>query len=101
MNTASYYDIIDNFQDEVMIEQDACEKKSAETMSLYEIMAVDQYVFLTRNEKFGFDLKIENSEEHIVYSDEGVHPYAIDSLAVFCRRFLHRYETLLNKELEA
>lgn len=103
MNTALKYDIINDFQDDVMDCQNErnWEEKPAESLSLYELMACDHYVWLKRNDRSGFDLTIENNEEPIVYSDKGIHPYAIKSLAHFCRSFLHSYTRLLDKELEA
>jgi len=94
MNTLRKYDILTghNFQDEDMI-------KAIKDINLYDLMGVDHEVHVKRNAKFGFDLEVTNDEESSTYVEKEIHPYAIESLASFCRYFLHSYSNVLDKEL--
>lgn len=69
-------------------------------INIYELMGLDHYVHIKRNNKFGFDLEIINDEEKINYVNEQLHPIAVESLAQFCRGFLHSYSSLLDGEME-
>ncbi len=97
MNAAYKYDILENHMDDDY-QDDQFMEMSLSELSVYELGAVDHYVTIRRN-KFGFDLEIENEEDLMRYRDKQVHPYAMESLAVFCRRFLHAYSNLLDKEI--
>ena len=68
------------------------------SMSVYELMADDLDVWLQRNKDHTYQLTVEGFEEDSPAVDEAVHRCAIDSMADFCRRFLHSYERL-NREM--
>ena len=72
--------------------------KTIDNITLYDLMAEDLYVWITRNKKFGFDIEIENEAGEILLDDKGVHPCAADSFADFCRRYLHCYDNVQNEE---
>ena len=65
--------------------------KTLETITLYDLMAEDLDVWLGKNKEFGFLLHIDNDDGEVV-NEKGIHPYAADSFAVFCRRYLHSYD---------
>jgi hypothetical protein len=69
--------------------------KTIEDLSVYELGGVDCDVWLSQNKEFGFDLEIENEEG--TYVEKGLHPYAAQSLADFCRRYLRTYERILEQ----
>jgi len=104
MNAAIKYDILefDNDMDD-FIQQDneemELEIKTICELTLNELMGVDHDVWIKRSKKFGFDMEIDNDEDKILYKEAGIHPYAIDSLATFCRRFLNRYSDLMDREI--
>ena len=68
-------------------------------INIHQLMGIDHDVHIKRNSKFGFDLEIINDEDKVTYEGEGIHPYAIESLASFCRYFLHGYSNLLDGDL--
>ena len=71
-------------------------KKTIYSMTLADLSGEDNSARLSKNKQFGYDLYIENENCECVLDDRGIHPYAIESLALFCRQFLASYET--NKE---
>ena len=77
------------FQDELM-------PKTLGALSVYDLMGMDCSIYVKKNNKFGFDVEIESDEESFdTYQDKSIHAYAIESLAEFCRRFLHSYSKLV------
>lgn len=68
-------------------------KKTIYSMTLADICGEDNSTMLSKNPSFGYDLYIENENCECVLDDKGIHPYAIESLALFCRQFLASYET--------
>ena len=72
--------------------------KSFETMTLGELMAEDLELWLTKDSKFGFNLTIEDDKGELVLDEKGVHPYAIESFADFCRRYVAFYEKTQEQE---
>ena len=65
--------------------------------TLDQIMADDIEVYLKKNPIFGYDLEISSKDGEFEVKETQMHEYAIESLAEFCRRFLHDYD-LANKE---
>lgn len=63
-------------------------------ITLYELMSEDLDVWICKNKTFGFDLQIENEKGEKIVDEEAVHPYAMESYADMCRRFLHFYDKL-------
>ena len=68
-------------------------KRTLEDLSIAELMGDDHSVWLSKNKQFGFILEIENDEGQTII-EKCIHPYAAESLASFCRRYLGFYETL-------
>lgn len=66
-------------------------------ITLYDLMAEDLDVWVTKNKKFGFDLQIDNEEGKTIVDEVGIHPFAMESYADMCRRFLHFYEKVQAK----
>lgn len=72
--------------------------KSLETITLYDLMAENLDIWLTKNKKFGYDLEVDDEDYEPLIREDGVHPYAIDSFADFCRSFLKNYDSIANGE---
>jgi hypothetical protein len=68
-------------------------KRTLEDLSIAELMGDDHHVWLGKNKQFGFVLEIENDEGQTII-EKCIHPYAAESLASFCRRYLNFYEQL-------
>lgn len=66
--------------------------KTINEVSLYDLMAEELGVFMMPSEKFGFDLFIEDENGQKMAYEDGLHPYAADSFANFCERYLTAYE---------
>lgn len=69
-------------------------------ITLYDLMAEDLDVWVTKNKTFGFDLQIDNECGETIVNEEGVHPFAMESYADMCRRFLHFYDAVKAKSEE-
>ncbi len=65
--------------------------KTMNQVTLYDLMAEDLDVWMKKS-KDGFNLQIDDENGDILIDDEGIHPYAADSFADFCRRYLNAYE---------
>lgn len=63
-------------------------------ITLEELMSEDYQVLLRQSNNFGFDLYIEGEDIDEAIETKGVHPYAIESLANFCKSFLSSYSRL-------
>lgn len=61
-------------------------------ITLYDLMAEDLDVWVAKNKTFGFDLQIDNEKGETIVDEKGIHPFAMESYADMCRRFLHFYE---------
>ena len=61
-------------------------------ITLYDLMAEDLDVWVSKNKKFGFDLEIEDEKGQVIVDEKGIHPFAMESYADMCRRFLHFYD---------
>ncbi len=100
MNVAIKYDILetyrdDNYQDDMTMVENLCK------LSVYELGGIDHYVHLRRNKQFGFNLEIINEEDQVTYEEKELHPYALDSMVSFCRRFLDSYAHMENSYVYA
>lgn len=69
-------------------------------ITLYDLMAEDLDVYVTKSKGFGFDLQIDNEEGETVVDEKGIHPYAMESYADMCRRFLNFYDKVKAKSEE-
>lgn len=67
-------------------------------ITLSDLMAEDLDVWVTNNNKFGFDIQIDNDNGDTLVDEKGLHPCAASSFADFCRRYLAFYEAALSKE---
>ncbi len=72
--------------------------KSINEITLYDLMAEDLDVWFSSNKQFGFDLEIDDENGDELIREKGVHPFAADSLADFCRSYLFCYDRALSKE---
>ena len=68
------------------------EMKSLNEITLYELMCENLDIWLTKRKKFGFDLEIDNEKNEPVIRVNGLHPYAAESFAEFCRSYLASYD---------
>lgn len=66
-------------------------------LSLYDLMSQDFDVWLTENKTFGFDLEIIGEDGDITIHEKGLHPYAVEGFADFCRRFVYQYDKACNR----
>lgn len=101
MNTAHKYDILHEFQDEQLdnelFQDEEYMSKTLHAVSVSDLMGEDHSVWIKRNPKFGFDVEIQNDENTFdVFQESGIHAYAIEGFAEFCRRFLHSYSNLMD-----
>lgn len=74
--------------------------KTLNDVTLSELMAEDLEVWVTKSKGFGFDLQIDNEEGETIVNEKGVHPFAMESYADMCRRFLHFYGAVKAKSEE-
>lgn len=93
MSLAYKYEIYD---DEALFHQDdEYMSRTINEITVSDLMGEDHNVWIKKNSKFGFDIEIQNNEEPgfplSVFIEKGIHPYAIEGFAEFCRRFLHTY----------
>ena len=66
--------------------------RTTNDVTLYDLMADDIDVWVTKNKNFGFDLRIDNEQGQTIVDEDGIHPYAMESYADMCRRFLNFYD---------
>ena len=67
--------------------------KSINDITLYDLMDEGIDVWLTKSDNFGYRLEIDIDDEPLVI-DKELHPYAAESFAAFCRKYLASYEKL-------
>lgn len=67
-------------------------------VTLYDLMAEDFSVWVSKNKQFGFDLQIEGDDAELAIEEKGIHPFAMESFADLCRRFLYFYDKVKAKE---
>ena len=68
--------------------------KSISSISLYDLMAEDLDVWLSPSSQQGFKIEIDCLEGEGWACTETIHPFAADSFADFCRRYLASYDRL-------
>jgi hypothetical protein len=72
--------------------------KTLNEITLCDLMAEDLDVWMKKEtNNFGFNLQIDDENGEVLLDAEGVHPYAADSFADFCRRYLASYDAALNR----
>lgn len=72
--------------------------QTLEDISLGYLMSEDFSVWIGKNKQFGYDFYLENEDGKIIIDEKGVHPYAADSFAEFCKHYLYMYEHANRKE---
>lgn len=66
-------------------------------VTLYDLMSEDLDVWVCPDNKgFGFRMEIDNEDGEEIVSESGIHPFAMDSFADFCRRYLASYDKYTN-----
>lgn len=68
-------------------------ERTIHDISIAELMGENHAVWLGKNKEFGFVLEIESDDGKTVI-EKCIHPYAAESLAGFCRRYLNSYEKI-------
>ena len=63
-----------------------------EHVTLNHLMAEDLDVWISKNPKFGFDMRIDDENGKTIVDENGIHAFAAESFAFFCRRYLAAYE---------
>jgi len=62
-------------------------------LSVHDLMGEDMSVWVGKNKDFGYVMEIE-TEEGKTITEKCIHPYAMESMASFCRRFLSFYDKI-------
>ncbi len=62
------------------------------SVTLYDLMAEDTDVWVTKDSKFGINIEIDDENGDPLVRDKGINQGAAESLALFCRSFLKAYE---------
>lgn len=66
------------------------------SVTLYDLMAEDTDVWITKNSKFGLNFEVDDENGEPLVRDEGIHNGAAESLASFCKSYLKAYEQATN-----
>ncbi len=66
--------------------------KTLNEITLYDLMAEDLDVWVTKNKKSGLDIEIDDENGFPVIRETGLSKCAADSFADFCRNYLSFYE---------
>lgn len=74
-------------------ENNSLSERTIHDLTVAELMGDDHSVWLGKNKEFGYILEIENEEGKTII-EKYIHPYAAESLADFCRRYLGFYEKI-------
>ena len=69
------------------------QQKTIHDITLSDIMGEDFNVWVGKNKDFGFILDIEDEQGNTI-SEKCIHPFAMQSMADFCKRFLSFYEKI-------
>ena len=72
--------------------------KTMNDVTLYDLMAEDLDVWVSKSKTFGFALDIDDENGEPLVREESIHPCAADSFADFCRRYLHAYDNAAKEE---
>lgn len=97
MYAARKYDILDAYHNDYDLDMHQEDEEiellcSVHSISLGDIMGEDHDVWIQKNSNFGFNIEIDDENSIPILKEKGVHPYAMDSLALFCKKFLNRYQ---------
>lgn len=72
--------------------------KTMYDITLADLMAEDLEVWVTKSKGFGLDLQIDDENGEPLIDEKGVHPYAAESFADFCRSYLAFYDKATKNE---
>ena len=72
--------------------------KHIETTTLYDLMAEDLDVWISKGEKYGLNLEIDDENGNPLIRNNNIHMAAMDSFADFCRRYIKAYERITTKK---
>lgn len=75
----------------ISFDEEEKKMKSLSEYTLYDLSACEHYTILRKNEEDGYDLLIKNEDDEEI-GGLGLHAYAADELAKFCRKYLKDYE---------
>ncbi len=69
--------------------------KALGDVTLDDLMSTNTYVWVGKNKAYGYLLELENETSTDPFLQEwGINPCAMESLAMFCRRFLGFYDKI-------
>lgn len=71
--------------------------KTLQDITLYDLMADSHEVWIKPNDKFGFDLTIDTDAGEPLLEECGIHLFATNALAEFCRDYLAIYDQALKR----
>jgi hypothetical protein len=91
MNNNYKYGMMEGYHGDEHIQDESVTHKVIGELNVEDLMGIDHEVWLKKTDK-GFKLEIENSEDQVTFTGDAIHPYAIESMAAFCRRFLFFYD---------
>lgn len=74
-------------------EDNSPSERTINDLTVAELMGDDHSVWLGKNKEFGYVLEVENDEGEVII-EKCINPYAAESLASFCRRYLSFYEKI-------
>ncbi len=64
-------------------------------VTINDLMSSDTYVWVGKNKAYGYLFELEDDESTEPFlKEKEIHPYAMESLAMFCRRFLNFYDKI-------
>lgn len=66
--------------------------KTLNDLTLFDLMAEDFSVWISKVNECGFKLEIDNEDGESVVEEKCVHSCAADGFAVFCRQYLAAYD---------
>jgi hypothetical protein len=72
------------------------EPQSIHDITIADIMGEDLNIWIGKNKEFGYIMEIDG-ENGRALSEKCIHPFAMESMAYFCRRFLGFYDQLEEK----
>lgn len=67
------------------------------TLTIDELMGEDHYPYIVKNKNWGFDFTVEGEGPEEMEATK-IHPAAMESMADFCRKFLHFYDKAVSSE---
>jgi hypothetical protein len=72
--------------------------KTLNEITLYDLMAEDLDIWISKSKQFGFNLQIDDENQNPLVNEDHIHPCAADSFADFCRSYLASYDKASTQE---